>query len=72
MNKNKKLGKNFKDSQYGAAGIIVAILLIGLFFCVLAFVQSTYVPQWMEQKEAENMEEGANKFSQLKFAIDTL
>lgn len=72
MNKIKKYIKNFKDSNKGAAGIVVAILLIGFFVSAIAFVQAVYVPQWMEQREAEHMDEVANQFSQLKFAIDTL
>jgi len=62
----------FKESNQAAAGIIVAILMIGLFISVWAFVQGVYVPQWMEQREAEHMDEVANQFNQLKFAIDTL
>jgi len=64
--------RNFKDSNHGAAGVVVAILLIGLFFSGVTIVQTVYVPQWMEQKEAEHMDTVSNQFSQLKFAIDTL
>ena len=59
------------DSNDAVVGIIVALLLIGLAFIVIAMVQTIYVPQWMEQREAEHMGDVANQFSQLKFAIDT-
>jgi len=71
----KRIVKNIKklrDSNDGVAGIVVAILLIGLFISGIAFVQTIYVPQWMEQKESEHMGEIANQFAQLKFSIDTL
>ena len=64
--------RKIKHSNQAVAGIIVAMLLIGLFFTALGFVQSVYVPQWMEKKEAEHMDDVVNQFSQLKFAIDTI
>lgn len=72
MKKIKKHIKKFKDSNEGVVGIIVAILLIGLFVSAIAVVQSVYIPKWMEQKEAEHMDDVANQFSQLKFSVDTL
>ena len=55
----------------GVVGIVVAVLLIGLMISVVSLVQVVYVPKWMEQKEAEHMDEVFSQFSQLKFAIDT-
>lgn len=55
----------------GVVGIVVAVLLIGLMVSVVSLMQSVYVPKWMEQKEAEHMNEISSQFSQLKFAIDT-
>jgi len=69
--KIKKL-RNLKNSNNGAAGILVALLMIGLIFSMLAFIQTAFVPMWMEQKEAEHMDEVAQQFSQLKFAADSL
>lgn len=60
-----------RDSNEAVVGVVVALLLIGLLFIVIAMVQTIYVPQWMEQREAEHMEDVANQFAQLKFAIDT-
>ncbi|RLF35564.1 MAG: hypothetical protein DRM99_04385 [Thermoplasmata archaeon] len=58
------------DSNDGVAGVVVALLMIGLIFSAIALVQTVFVPQWMEKKEAEHMEEIANQFSQLKLAVD--
>ena len=59
------------NSEEGVVGIIVAVLLIGLMVSVVSLIQLIYVPDWMEQREAEHMDVVAAQFSQLKFAIDT-
>jgi hypothetical protein len=66
MNQVKKL----KNSDYAVVGVIVAILLIGLTISVLSVIQLAFVPNWMEQREAEHMDLIADQFSQLKYAID--
>jgi hypothetical protein len=58
-------------SDYGVVGIVVAVLLIGLLVSVVSLIQYSYVPKWMEEKEAEHMDTVLNQFSQLKFAIDS-
>ena len=58
-------------SDYGVVGIVVAVLLIGLLVSVVSLIQYKYVPEWMEEKEAEHMDDVLTQFSQLKFAIDT-
>jgi hypothetical protein len=63
--------KKLIKSNEGVVGIVVAVLLIGLMVSVVSLVQSVYVPKWMEQKEAEHMNEVSSQFSHLKFAIDT-
>ncbi len=63
---------NLKDSDYGVAGVIIALLMIGLVISAISLVQSVFVPQWMNDKEAEHMEDVSKQFSQLKFAVDTL
>ena len=65
-----KVRKIIKSNE-GVVGIVVAILLIGLMVSVVSLIQMAYVPKWMEQKEAEHMDEVASQFSQLKFAVDT-
>ena len=67
----KKL-RNIKHSNEAVAGVVVAILLLGLLFSMIALIQGVYVPQWTEKKEAEHMGEVAKQFTQLKFSIDTL
>jgi hypothetical protein len=66
------MNRKFRISQDGVVGIVVAVLLLGLMVSVVSLVQLVYVPDWMEQREAEHMDEVATQFSQLKFAIDTL
>jgi hypothetical protein len=63
--------KNFKNSNDAVVGVVVAILLIGLIVCVVSIIQTQYIPKWMEQTEAEHMDEVADQFAQMKSAIDT-
>jgi hypothetical protein len=70
MKRNKKM-TGFICSDEGVAGVVVAVLLLGLIVSAVGMVQGIFVPQWMEEKEAEHMEQVSNQFSQLKFAIDT-
>lgn len=64
--------QTLKTSNDGAAGVIIAILMIGLFITVYALVQAVYVPQWMEQIEAEHMNVVASQFTDIKSSIDIL
>jgi hypothetical protein len=57
-------------SDKAVAGIITAILLVGLIVIVISLIQTTYVPKWMRTIEAEHMGDVADQFSQLKSAID--
>ena len=54
----------------GLVGIIVTILVIGLIIVVTGIIQSVYVPQWLEQKEAEHMQIVSYQFAQLKQSLD--
>jgi hypothetical protein len=63
---------NLKDDNKGVAGIIIAVMLIGLMITFLSVIQLSYIPDWSEEREAEHMEKVANQFSQLKFAVDVL
>lgn len=73
MRKNKILKLlRLQSNNEGAAGIIVAVMLIGLFFTFLSVVQLSYIPNWSEEREAEHMEKVAEQFTQLKFAVDVL
>jgi len=52
------------------AGVIEALLLVGLVAIILSFIQLYYVPKIMEQKEADHMDQVSNQFSQLKSVIE--
>jgi len=62
--------KNLRNSNEGVVGIIVAVLLIGLMLAVISLIQTVFVPNWMEQMEADHMDQVSDQFAQLKFAID--
>jgi hypothetical protein len=64
--------RKFINQEEGLVGIIVTILIIGLFLVITAIIQSTYVPQWMEEKEADHMHIVSYQFAQLKHSIDIL
>ena len=59
-----------RNANEATVGVVVAVLMVGLALSVIWLVQSFYVPRWMEQKEAEHMDEMLDRFSMLKFAID--
>lgn len=61
-----------QNNNEGAAGIIVAVMLIGLLFTFLSVIQLSYIPDWSGEREAEHMEKVADQFTQLKFAVDVL
>ena len=63
--------KKMKNSEDAVVGIVATFLIIGLIVTVISMIQAVYVPEWMEQTEANHMEVVADQFSQLKFAIDT-
>jgi cell division protein FtsL len=71
MKKTKKILTLLTKKEYAVAGIVVAVLLIALIISVVAIVQTVFVPRWMEQKEAEHMQNVQNQFAMLKYAIDT-
>jgi len=52
------------------AGVIEALLMVALVAIVLSMIQLYYIPQIMEQKEADHMDDVTNQFSFLKAMID--
>ncbi|MEM0466886.1 MAG: hypothetical protein QXX20_04740 [Candidatus Thermoplasmatota archaeon] len=60
------------DNTNGVAGIIVAVMIVGLVIGVISIIQTIYVPRWMQEREAEHMSQVANQFSQFKYAVDNL
>jgi len=57
-------------SRDAVAGVIEALLLVALVSVVLSTVQLVYIPQTMEQREADHMDEVENQFSFLKSVVD--
>jgi hypothetical protein len=68
--KNRKIIRDFKNSDDAVVGIVVTVLLIGLILAVIIMVNTIYVPQWLENSEASHMGEVTNQFTQLKYALD--
>jgi hypothetical protein len=58
------------NNKSGVAGVIEALLLVGLVAVILSIIQLSYIPQIMVQREAEHMDEVSNQFSYLKSMID--
>jgi len=63
--------KKIQKSNDAVVGIVAAFLVTGLIVMVISMLQTVYIPKWMEQTEAEHMENVAEQFSQLKYIIDT-
>jgi len=61
---------SFHSDKTAVAGVIEALLLVALVATVISTIQLVYIPEIMEQKEAEHMDEVENQFSHLKSVID--
>lgn len=62
--------KKFVVKNNAVAGVIEALLLVALVAIVISTIQLIYVPQIMEQREAEHMDLVSNQFSTLKSMMD--
>lgn len=62
--------KQKKCLDYGVVGVVTAVLLVGLVVAVISLMQTVYVPNIMEHREAEHMDLVADQFTRLKSAID--
>ncbi len=65
-----KDSKIFKDN-FALAGVLEAILLIALVAIILSMIQLYYVPEMMQQRESDHMDQVSNQFAQLKSVIET-
>ena len=65
------MGATLIAKDNAVAGIVVAVMIVGLVLAVVSIIQTIYVPKWMESREAEHMGVVGDQFSQLKYAIDT-
>lgn len=61
---------NLIVNDNAVAGVIEALLLVGLVAIILSFIQLYYVPEIMEDKEATHMDQISQQFSQLKSVVD--
>jgi hypothetical protein len=64
--KQKRL---YKDT-HGVAGVIEALLMVALVAIIISIIQLQYIPQIMEQREADHMDQISNQFSTLKSMMD--
>lgn len=60
----------FFSQCQGVAGVIEALLLVALVAVIISTIQLMYIPEIMEQREAEHMDTVENQFSYLKSVID--
>ncbi|MBN2066690.1 MAG: hypothetical protein JW771_07800, partial [Candidatus Thermoplasmatota archaeon] len=58
------------SGNHAVAGVIEALLLVALVAVILSTIQLLYIPEIMEQRESDHMDEVANQFSFLKSVID--
>ena len=56
--------------ESGVAGVIEALLLVALVSIIISSIQLVYIPQIMEEREAEHMDQVSNQFSSLKSMIE--
>jgi len=62
--------KRFIKQNNAVAGVIEALLLVGLVAIILSLLQLYYVPKIMEEREAEHISLVANQFTHLKSVIE--
>jgi len=65
MKNRRSIRKN-----HAVAGVIEALLMVGLVAIVISMIQLIYIPDIMEQREAEHMDQISNQFSLLKSMIE--
>lgn len=56
--------------DHAVAGVIEALLMVGLVAIIISIVQLVYIPQIMEEREAAHMDQVFNQLSELKSTID--
>jgi len=62
--------KKFVKKEYAVAGVIEALLLVALVSIIISTIQLVYIPEIMEGREAEHMDQVSNQFSSLKSMIE--
>jgi len=64
--KNKKIIRK----NHAVAGVIEALLMVALVSIVISMIQLIYIPDIMEQREAEHMDQVSNQFSTIKSMME--
>lgn len=59
-----------RKERQGVAGVIEALLLVALVAVIISTIQLVYIPEIMEQREADHMDDVENQFSDLKSIVD--
>ena len=62
--------KKFVKKEHAVAGVIEALLLVALVSIIISTIQLVYIPEIMEEREAEHMDQVSNQFSSLKSMIE--
>lgn len=62
--------RKFGTHTRAVAGVIEALLMVALVSIVISMIQLIYIPQVMEQREAEHMDQVFNQFSLIKSMMD--
>jgi hypothetical protein len=62
--------RTFGMQNKAVAGVIEALLMVALVSIVLSVIQLVYIPEVMEQRESEHMDQVSNQISSLKSMID--
>jgi len=62
--------RKFIKEKKAVAGVIEALLLVALVSIVISTIQLVYIPEIMEQRESDHMDEVENQFAHLKSVID--
>jgi len=67
----KGVKKILIKNKSALAGVIEALLLVGLVAIILSTIQLVYIPEIMKQKESSHLDEVENQFANIKSVIDT-
>jgi hypothetical protein len=62
--------RRFGMQNKAVAGVIEALLMVALVSIVLSVIQLVYIPEVMEQRESEHMDQVSNQISSLKSMMD--
>ena len=68
MKNNLKQG--LWQNTSGVVGIVATVLVIGLLITFVGIIRTVYAPNWLEQKEAQHMNDVQNQFTELKYTLD--